>query len=540
MVPTPSPAGFHGSAPAIQALGITRVSTAEQAEGDRYSIPHQRARITDFCRQRGWDLVGIVDYVQSGGSNKRELDQVLERVRRHRIQVVVVNELDRLARDMVTTLLFLEDLKRSGCRFASVTDDIDMTTPDGELKMMFLGIFAHYFRRQLSRKVKGGLLERARKGKHHGGRPPFGYTFNGDRLEPVPEEAAIVREIFESYVRDGLGARAICKELLGRGIPTKTGRGEWNAADLRRLLRRRVYAGDLVHGELEFQIDRSGRSHKIRHEDPLVVEGAYPALVDRETWEAAQRIMASRQQAAGRAVDSPYLLSGLVRCALCGRTMVPVHGRRTAGPRYVCRGYQQSGACTSRHAQPVTVVEDLVVRRWWQEVAEPSPETVSAVLEAWDSQDADAADGQRRQAQWERRLAALPGMRERAEDALLQGLFDANQYTQAVARLAHEEAQARAALTELLDRQRRRWNDPALVAKVLAAWKTAAAEFQAAGNVSTRRSILRRYVRLVEIGNDEVRITWGSADTARLGDHPHDPANSPTKAERRPKAAPAG
>lgn len=512
MVSTSSPAGFHGSPPVIQALGITRVSTAEQAEGDRYSVPHQRARITDFCRQRGWDLVDIMDYVQSGGSNKRELDQVLERVRRHRIQVVVVNELDRLARDMVTTLLFLEDLKLAGCRFASVTDDIDMTTPDGELKMMFLGIFAHYFRRQLSRKVKGGLLERARKGKHHGGRPPYGYTFNGDTLEPVPQEAEVVREIFHRYVREGQGARAICKELISRGIPTKSGRGEWNAPDLRRLLRRRVYTGDLVHGELEFQIDRSGRSHKIRHQDPLVVEDAYSALVDRETWEAAQRIMDARQKPSGRAADSPYLLSGLVRCALCGRTMVAVHGRKTTGPRYVCRGYQQSGECTSRHAQPVTVVEDLVVSRWWKEVAEPSPETVSAVLDAWDAQDTETADAQRWQAQWEKRLAAIPGMRERAEDALLQGLFNVNQYTQAMARLAREEEQARAALAELLDRHRRRWNDPALVEQVLAAWKTAAAQFQAAGNVSARRAILRRYVRLVELGHDEVRITWGSAD----------------------------
>lgn len=496
----------------IQALGITRVSTTEQAEDDRYSIPFQRARIEEFCQQRGWELVDIVDYVQSGGSNKRELDRILGRVQRNRIQVVVVNELDRLARDMITTLLFLEDLKLSGCRFASVTDDIDMTTPDGELKMMFLGIFAHYFRRQLSRKVKGGLLERARKGKHHGGRPPYGYRFHGDSLEPVPEEADVVREIFQRYVHEGQGSRAICKELVGRGVPTKTGRSEWNAADLRRLLRRRVYVGDLVHGALEFQVDRGGTSHKIHHAEPLVVKGAHPALIDRETWNTAQRLLNARQGASGRTADSPYLLSGLVRCALCGRTMVAVQGRKTSGPRYVCRGYQQSGQCSSRHAQRVSTVEEVVVARWWQEIAQPSSDTIRAVLRAWDAQNSETANAERSRAQWERRLAAIPSMRQRAEDAFLQGLFDAEQYKVATARLAREAEQARTSLDELAERKERRWDDPALVARVLSAWQTAAEQFQAAGNVAARRTILRRYVRLVEIGVDEIRITWGSAD----------------------------
>jgi DNA invertase Pin-like site-specific DNA recombinase len=188
----------------MRVLGVARVSTQEQAHGDRFSIPHQREQITQYCLQRRWELIDVVESVHSGGSNYRELQHILERVRHDHIQVVVVNELDRLARDMVSTLLFLEDLQKVGCRFASVADEMDLTTPDGELKMMILSVFAHYFRKQLARKVKGGLAERARQGKHHGGRPPYGFVFAGDHLAPHPEQASQVPMAVRSRVSHAL------------------------------------------------------------------------------------------------------------------------------------------------------------------------------------------------------------------------------------------------------------------------------------------------------------------------------------------------
>ena len=176
----------------MEALGCPLLPPQEQADGDRFSIPHQRQRITDYCLQRGCELVDIVEYVQSGGSNYPELQDILRQVQKDHIRVVVVNELDRLARDMVTTLLFLEDLQKVGCRFAAVADDLDLTTPDGELKMMILSVFAHYFRKQLARKVKGGLAERARQGKHHGGGAADGVRVKGGKTGTPPDEEPAV------------------------------------------------------------------------------------------------------------------------------------------------------------------------------------------------------------------------------------------------------------------------------------------------------------------------------------------------------------
>lgn len=496
----------------MRALGVARVSTQEQAEGDRFSIPHQRQRITEYCLLRGWDLLGVVEYVQSGGSNYRELQEILQRVQREHVQVVVVNELDRLARDMVSTLLFLEDLQKVGCRFAAVADELDLTTPDGELKMMILSVFAHYFRKQLARKVKGGLAERARQGKHHGGRPPYGYQFEGDKLAPHPEQAAVVRQIYTWYVHEGLGAREIAKRLNQQGIPTQTGRSIWAATEIRRLLRKPAYAGDLQHGALEFVRERTGVSHKRHKADAMVVQNAHPALVARATWEAAQRILNDRGQRSGRQATSPYLLSGLVFCGYCGRTMVATRGGNRRRPRYTCRSYHMSGLC-----RPNTVfvedVETTVIERWLSQMSCPEVGDIEAWLRWKTAQDrlADERDRERRQLQ--RRLEELASMQQRAEDAFLQGTFTVDQFRQAQDRIQRERQRVEA-LLQTLSVPKPLDVTPDLVEQLRRELAAVPDAFQRAGTLHERRQLLRRYVRRVEILEDEIRIHLVTEDSA--------------------------
>ncbi len=493
----------------MRALGVARVSTQEQAQGDRFSIPHQRQRIAEYCVQREWDLVDVIEYVQSGGSNYRDLQNILKRVQTEHIQVIVVNELDRLARDMVSTLLFLEDLQKVSCRFAAVADDMDLTTPDGELKMMILSVFAHYFRKQLARKVKGGLAERARQGKHHGGRPPYGFVFEGDKLAPHPEQAAVVRQIYAWYVHEGIGGREIAKRLNAQGIPTQTGRGTWATPEVVRLIRRPANVGDLQHGELEFIKERTGVTHKHHREDPLIVQDAHLAIVDRPTWDAAQRLLESRA-GSGRQADSPYLLSGLVYCGLCGRTMVPVGGRKK--PRYVCRGYHMSGVC-SANSLAVPKVENAVVNDWLARLEQPSAADIHGWVRQRMAQEMNQTDTERERRRLERRLGELPAMRQRAEDALLQGAFTVPQFKEAQARMEQEAARLREAL-RALDAERRRPPSTEEALRLEAELAAAPTAFREAATVRVRRELLQRYVTRVEIRSGEVTVHYATEDPA--------------------------
>ncbi|WP_020374978.1 recombinase family protein [Sulfobacillus thermosulfidooxidans] len=490
----------------MRALGVARVSTQEQATGDRFSIPHQRQRITEYCIQRGWDLVDVVEYVQSGGSNYRELQEILARVDHEQIRVVVVNELDRLARDMVSTLLFLEDLQKVGCRFAAVADDLDLTTPDGELKMMILSVFAHYFRKQLARKVKGGLAERARHGKHHGGRPPYGFQFNGDKLEPHPEQAPVVRQIYEWYVHEGLGAREIAKRLNVQGIPTQTGRSQWASTEILRLLRKPANVGDLQHGALEFYKERTGVTHKRHREDAVIIRDAHPAIVDRVTWETAQRIMQSRGQRSGRSADSPYLLSGLVFCGYCGKPMTVIKGGRNRQPRYSCRSYHMSGLCQP-NTVPVAEVEQAVVDHWLQHMAQPTPSEIQAWAEWKIGQDRTYDETLRERHRLERRLDELRTMRQRAEDALLQGVFTIPQFQEAQTRLDQEKERIQGRLQQLAHEMQRPPSTEE-AQRLMAELAAAPDAFRAAATVHERRELVKQYINRVEVQAGTVTIQY--------------------------------
>ncbi len=488
----------------MRALGVARVSTQEQAQGDRYSITHQRQRITDYCLQRNWELVDMIDYVQSGGSNYRELQHIMQRIKQDHIQVVVVNELDRLARDMVSTLLFLEELQKLSCRFAAVSDDLDLTTPDGELKMMILSVFAHYFRKQLARKVKGGMDERARQGKHHGGRPPYGFRFVGDKLEPYSEEAVIVRQIYGWYVHEGIGAREIAKRLNNQGIPTQRAQGLWASPEILRLLRKPANVGDLQHGALQFVKDRTGVTHKHHRTDALIIPDAHPGIVDRETWDAAQGIMQSRGQHSGRQADSPYLLSGLVHCGLCERSMTVIKARK--GRRYSCRTYHMMGQCQP-NSVPVPDVEKAVIEDWLNRMTHPRREDIQTWVEWKIRHDPHQTEALRESARLERRLVDVANMRRRAEDALLQGAFTIPQFKETQHRLDQEVSRLHNTLQTIkAELQRPATTDE--IQLLQAELQTATATFQNASTLHERRELLRRYIHHIAILPGEIRIFY--------------------------------
>jgi hypothetical protein len=341
-----------------------------------------------------------------------------------------------------------------GCRFASVSDDLDLTTPDGELKMMMLAMFAHYFRRQLSRKVRGGQAERAKQGKRHGERP-YGYQPDGDSWRPDPAEAPVVQQVYQWYYQDHQGFRAIAKRLNLAGVLGQKGRlGTWDARTVERMLRREAYAGDTIYQKWLQETDRDGHRH-LKRNTPTIIRNTHPPLIDRATWNAVQERLAVRQQLGRRTHSSPYLLSGLVRCGACGSSMgvVRIGQRREDGrrdPVFCCQAYHTKGLCSRATVIPVADLEQAVLATLRAELAQaqtrPTPAQVAVWLE--DDPAISQARAQRRQA--EQRLATLPGMLARAEEMALQGAYTIDEYRRSKSRLETEQAQWQSILEQPL------------------------------------------------------------------------------------------
>jgi len=416
------------------AVGWCRVSTREQAGPEHYSLEAQAAAIRRYCADRGWVVADMLDYVGSGGHHAEALAALRGRLEAVQADVLVVAELDRLGRDLVLVLGFLEDLTRAGYRFASVSEpDLDLTTPDGELRLAILGTFAQYFRRQLSRKVRAGLLQRWRAGRRNGGQAPYGYAAGPDgRWAIVPDEAAVVRRIFAEYAA-GAGYRRITRDLNGDGIPTKTGR-TWNSTTVSRMLSNPVYVGDLRFGARRVLKDRQGRYH-VEHRTPSVAADTHPAIIDRDLWEVVQARRAQRRVLGLQGRPTPTVLSGFLRCGDCGGPMrytrYPHAARR---PRWDCRHRVDQGTCRGPSIAADTA--EAQVRQALRDEAQAIERGDPEALARWAQDHAAVRAWVARQARREIVLADRATRLARAEEAYLAGVMTLAEYEAVKTRLA--------------------------------------------------------------------------------------------------------
>ena len=160
-------------------------------------------------------------------------------------------------------------------------------------------------------------------------------------LEVDPATAPVVREVFESSLQ-GNGLKEICKALNGRGVTNRGNR--WYKAGLHYLLNNEAYTGTAVWG-------RTSKGEKTQ--DPVRVEGAWPALVSRELFDDVQQAMRDRAPKVQRParVGSRFLLSGLLKCGVCGR---PYSGQGAKSGQFA---YYICGSCSGKaqeRAAPAT------------------------------------------------------------------------------------------------------------------------------------------------------------------------------------------
>jgi DNA invertase Pin-like site-specific DNA recombinase len=286
------------------------------------------------------------DLDESGGKWDRPgLQEAIRRVRDGRSGGIVAADVDRFSRDSEHGLRLLRELEEAGARFYAPNAPDDMTTPEGEFQIGLWFLLA-----QLERKRKRAGFERAKeqaiaRGIPVTNRPAVGYRQREDRrLEPDPEAAPIIRELFERRAC-GDGPSALADFLQGRGIKTSQGSAFWSKPAIAHVISSRVYLGELAYGG-----DRR-----------FVNASAHEPIVDLATWQAAQQPNGSRLRQPRR---GDYLLTGLLRCQACGYVM---QGTRTSrGKRmYRCMRRHAGGTCPHPTWIFADVIEPVAERAFW-------------------------------------------------------------------------------------------------------------------------------------------------------------------------------
>ena len=288
--------------------GYVRVSTQEQAD-EGYSISEQQDRLKKYCDAQGWTLVHVyTDPGYSGAKLDRPaLQQLLSDIPSGIFDTVLVFKLDRLSRSQKDTMYLLEDqFIKNNIDFCSVMESsLNTSTPLGKAMIGILSVFAQLERNNITERMTMGRIGRAKSGKHSGGVSPFGYDYVDGELVINESEAVQVRLIFDLFLNGLDGKELSLNQILSYLHERYMIRGsEWiHASTIPRILQNPVYCG---------MIKFSGKPYPGTHE----------AIIPSEEWERAQTkyqaYTSSFSEAAANFKKSAHLLTGLIKCGLCG------------------------------------------------------------------------------------------------------------------------------------------------------------------------------------------------------------------------------
>ena len=291
---------------------------------------------------KDWLFCGVFADANKTGtkSDREEFTKLIDLCREGKINLIITKSISRFARNTVTLLETVRELKNIGVDILFEEQNIHTLSAEGEL---LLTVLASFYQEE-SRSVSENLKWRIRHGFEKGIPTPvvmLGYKLNAnDMLEIIPNEAEIVRMIFEDYL-NGMGQNMIANKLNQQGIRTKLG-NEWDHAAVRRILQNEKYCGDLLLQK--FYKENHLTKRKMKNDDVLpkyFVENDHEPIIDRETFEKAQELLNEKKAYAPKTPALPSPFTKILVCGGCGKN----YRRRTtrSKKKWICPTYNFKG-----------------------------------------------------------------------------------------------------------------------------------------------------------------------------------------------------
>lgn len=373
----------------MKAAIYCRYSTDMQREA---SIEDQARNCEQLADREGWGIgARYEDKALSGTRIDRPgYQRMLTDAKARHFDVLLVDDLSRLARDSVENEQTLRRLEHWGIRVIGVCDGYDSSSKSRKVQRGVRGLVNELYIDDLREKTHRGLTGQALKGNNTGGRA-YGYQHvpmesptEKDTLgRPVVtavrrvrdrEQMKIVHEIFTRYA-GGQSPRTIADDLNHRAIPspgstwkrvTRRHDAKWLGSTIVAMLGNPLYIGKVIWNRSQWIKDPdTGKTQ--RRERPesewIVTEDPTLAIVDKPTWDAVQarrheRAALYNNQCPDIRPRQKYLFSGLLKCEVCGSSFVI-----TDAYRYGCSSHVNGGqhACSNAVKVPRRLVEEKLL-----------------------------------------------------------------------------------------------------------------------------------------------------------------------------------
>lgn len=342
----------------LRVAAYARVSSAKDAM--HHSLSAQVSHYSEYIQSHpGWEYAGVyADEAKTGTKDNREnFIKLLSECRAGRIDLILTKSISRFARNTVTLLETVRELKDLGVDVYFEEQNIHSASTDGELMLTILASFAQAESLSASENQLWRIKKNFEEGKLWNG-ALIGYRIKDGKYTIVADEAETVRSIHDMYL-GGMGTLAIAKHLNESSIPTKRG-GVWNPNTIVKILKNVSYTGNLLLQKTYRENYLTKRTLVNHGEKPKYrATDTHEPIIPLATFEAVQAEMARRSERFKPKKecrkDFPY--TGLIVCGNCGK-----HYRRkttVSGVVWVCSTYNTMGKahCNSKQIPEPTLDE---------------------------------------------------------------------------------------------------------------------------------------------------------------------------------------
>jgi DNA invertase Pin-like site-specific DNA recombinase len=351
------------------------VRISQDRGGAGLGVQRQEQDCRALCERRGWDVVDVYvddDVSAYSGKPRPAWRRLLADIDAGGITGIVCWHVDRLTRTPRELEDVISHAEQRGLELATVSGDVDLATPTGRMVARMLGAAARHESEHKAERQRRERRQAAERGAiAGGGMHPYGYRrvleeygprrADGTRARRVvrdeldDDQAAVIREAARRVLA-GESLSSVCRDFASRDISTPYG-GRLTPTKLRRILASARISGRREHTPR----DTYKGTRPLLGE--IVATAAWPAIISVEDSDRLRAILSRPDRRPAQPANGrTYLLSGLLRCALCGAGMT---GRPKAGtPRYVCPnmpGGHSCGRMATIAARTDEHVRDLVV-----------------------------------------------------------------------------------------------------------------------------------------------------------------------------------
>lgn len=424
----------------MQVALYARVSTTRQAEND-LSIPDQLRQLRDWAKTNGH--IVVFEYIEPGASATDDKRPVFQQMITEALQkppqfeAIIIHSLSRFFRDGIQFGVYERKLAKNKVKVISITQP---TSDDagGEMMRRIINLFDEHQSKENSKHTSRAMKENARQGYFNGSKAPFGYDAvatetkasrgrNKKKLQINEAEADLVKMIYHLYLNGDQGKNVGVKEIalhlnkMGLAMRGKL----WGMQKIHKILSDSLYMGDY-----HFNVVDSKTREKRPPEE--WVKTTIPQIISADIFEKVRIKRESRapEKVAPRVLNSPCLLTGLLKCGHCGNGLTLATGKGGRYRYYKCTNRKNKGnsTCISKNL-PMDKVDQIVLNQLSEKVF--APERIQSLVANFRKQQSvKQQDSQAQKIAIQRQFDQLDERQHRLLEAIESGVLELDEITQ--------------------------------------------------------------------------------------------------------------